>query len=447
MNNNLPTKNEALEKVKSIEPVLSGWSQVVLMIAALYNVLFGIWAIFFPKQYLNFTNISLTAEPLWQCIGMIIGLYGLGYFIASTNIYRYWPLVFIGLLGKIFGPIGFIWHILQGSLDTSGLILILFNDLIWLIPFAIILLKVLHLNWKHQNNFFLEEKGNKLNEVYNILEKHKNQKIIFIFIRHLGCSFSKFLLKDLNKEYNTLNSNNYKICLVSMSNKNKINNYLNEELKDKILFISDPKQYLYRFFNLKRGNLFSVIDFKIIKESFKILKDKSCTPGFIDGDGFQLSGLVLIENYKILKKEIHQTVFNNGSILGQVKVDNKKLIPKLFFDGDCPLCKREIAFLKNLTPKNEFEFIDLALNKESAKEKFGKTYDELMREIHAKDENDKWLIGMNAFRLVYSYTPYKTVFNLTKLPLIKQILDLGYKFFAKNRLKLTGRHCENNVCK
>jgi predicted DCC family thiol-disulfide oxidoreductase YuxK len=446
MNNNLPTKNEALERVKTIEPVLSGWPQIVLMIAGLYNFLFGAWAIFFPKQYLNFTNINLSAEPLWQCIGMIVGLYGLGYFIASTNICKYWPLVLIGFLGKIFGPIGFVWHILIGTLDASGLILILFNDLIWLIPFAIILLKVFHLNWKHQNNLFFNEKEVIINEAYNLLEKHDHQKLIFIFIRHIGCSFSKLLLESLNKEYNALDSNSYKICLISMSNKDKINNYLSEELKDKILFISDPKQYLYQFFKIKRGSIFSVINLNVIKESFKILRNKSCHPGFLDGDGFQLSGLVLIENYKILKKQIHQTVLTNGSILEQIKVENNLVVPKLFFDGDCPLCKREIAFLKSLIPKNKFEFIDLVLYKNTAKETFNKTYDELMREIHAKDEHDNWLIGMDAFRLVYSYTPYKTVFNLSKLPLIKQTLDLGYKFFAKNRLKLTGRHCRDNVC-
>ena len=44
---------------------------------------------------------------LWQCIGMIVGVYGIGYLAASTDPVRHWPIVLVGFLGKIFGPIGY----------------------------------------------------------------------------------------------------------------------------------------------------------------------------------------------------------------------------------------------------------------------------------------------------------------------------------------------------
>lgn len=442
----LPKREEALSRVELIHPVMSGWPQIVLMLAGLYNLLFGLWAIFFPSHYLNFTGISTEAEPLWQCIGMIVGLYGLGYFIASTNIIRYWPLVLIGFLGKIFGPLGFLWHIFNGALATSGLILIVFNDLIWLIPFAMILIKAFHLSWQHENNIFYKDKREKINEVYDIIESNSNEKLILIYIRHMGCSFSKLLINGLNKDFKSTNLNDYKLCLVTMSTKEKVDIFFDDELRSKVNIISDPSQCLYQFFNIKRGNLLSVINLVVIKESFKIIGNPSCAPGYIDGDGFQLSGLILIENGEIRKRVIHKTVLNEGSIVEQLKLDKERKVPKLFFDGDCPLCKREIAFLKTLCPSDEFEFIDLANYKETAKKEFGKSYDQLMAEIHGMDADGNWLIGMDAFRLVYSFTPYGGLFSLTKLPLVKQILDLGYKLFAKNRLRLTGRHCKDNVC-
>ena len=38
---------------------------------------------------------------------MIVGVYGIGYAIASTDPLRHWPIVLVNSLGKIFGPIGF----------------------------------------------------------------------------------------------------------------------------------------------------------------------------------------------------------------------------------------------------------------------------------------------------------------------------------------------------
>ena len=38
---------------------------------------------------------------IWQGMGMVIGVYGLGY-QASYDPVRHWPIVAVGFLGKIF---------------------------------------------------------------------------------------------------------------------------------------------------------------------------------------------------------------------------------------------------------------------------------------------------------------------------------------------------------
>ena len=68
-----------------------------------------------------------------------------------------------------------------------------------------------------------------------------------------------------------------------------------------------------------------------------------------------------------------------------------------------------------------------------------------MAEIHAQKSDGTWLIGMEAFREVYNYTPYSTIFNLTKLPVVKEVFDFFYKVFAKYRLKITGRNEECSI--
>jgi len=130
-----------------------------------------------------------------------------------------------------------------------------------------------------------------------------------------------------------------------------------------------------------------------------------------------------------------------GADFVEKKVTNEKTLPKvtLYFDGDCPLCEKEVSILKSITANDKVVYEDISEN-EFDTEKHGKDCSILMAEIHAKDENGNWLIGMDAFRAVYAHTPYKRLFALTKLPIVKNIFDFAYSVFAKNRLRLTGRN-------
>jgi hypothetical protein len=76
---------------------------------------------------------------LWQCIGMMVGVFGVGYAIAATDPVRYWPLVLVGLLGKICGPIGFVIAALAGEFPWVAGWTILTNDVAWWLPFVLIL--------------------------------------------------------------------------------------------------------------------------------------------------------------------------------------------------------------------------------------------------------------------------------------------------------------------
>ena len=76
---------------------------------------------------------------LWQCIGMMVATYGIGYAIAATNPLRFWPIALVGLLGKIFGPIGFLLAVLKRGLPWVAGWTIVTNDLIWWVPFFLIL--------------------------------------------------------------------------------------------------------------------------------------------------------------------------------------------------------------------------------------------------------------------------------------------------------------------
>lgn len=116
------------------------WARIWLRAAAIYNVLWGAAVVLFPNLLFTLCGMAPPNYPeIWQCVGMIVGVYGLGYWIAAGDSRRHWPIVLVGFLGKAFGPIGFAMSIIKGSLPPAFALTTVTNDLIWLIPFALIL--------------------------------------------------------------------------------------------------------------------------------------------------------------------------------------------------------------------------------------------------------------------------------------------------------------------
>ena len=112
----------------------------MLWAAAAYNIAFGVWAVVWPEHWLLLAGIEAPEAPfLWQCVGMIVGVYGVGYACAAPRPLRHWPIVLTGLLGKVLGPIGFLDAALRAELPWRAGWLIVTNDLIWWLPFAAML--------------------------------------------------------------------------------------------------------------------------------------------------------------------------------------------------------------------------------------------------------------------------------------------------------------------
>ena len=112
----------------------------VLLVAAVYNIGWGVFVVCFPLTAFRWAGMAPPNYPqLWQCIGMIVGVYGIGYAIAARDPVRYWPIVLVGLLGKVLGPIGFLMAVFRGELPWVAGWMNVTNDLIWWVPFALIL--------------------------------------------------------------------------------------------------------------------------------------------------------------------------------------------------------------------------------------------------------------------------------------------------------------------
>ena len=111
---------------------------------------------------------------------------------------------------------------------------------------------------------------------------------------------------------------------------------------------------------------------------------------------------------------------------------------EVFFDGGCPLCMREIRMLKRWDRRSKIRFTDIDAAEFQAAA-VGKTQADLMAQIYGRLPDGNWIRGVEVFRRLYAAVGFGPVVFLTRLPVISQILDLGYTIFARNRLKLTGR--------
>lgn len=117
---------------------------------------------------------------------------------------------------------------------------------------------------------------------------------------------------------------------------------------------------------------------------------------------------------------------------------------EVFYDGDCPLCMREIRMLQRMDRRRRIRFTNIAAEGFDASS-VGLTWADLMAKIHGRLPDGTMLEGVEVFRRLYSAVGFGPLVVLTRLPVIKQLLNAAYRGFAKNRLRLTGR-CIEGVC-
>jgi small multidrug resistance pump len=122
-----------------------------LVAAAIYNLLWGSFTIVFPDALFRFLRMSPPSYlPLWQVVGMFVLVYAPAYGWAARRPSAHGHLILVGMLGKILGPIGFLWALASGQLPLRFGAVILTNDLLWWPAFACYLQAVarVHGGWK-----------------------------------------------------------------------------------------------------------------------------------------------------------------------------------------------------------------------------------------------------------------------------------------------------------
>jgi predicted DCC family thiol-disulfide oxidoreductase YuxK len=123
---------------------------------------------------------------------------------------------------------------------------------------------------------------------------------------------------------------------------------------------------------------------------------------------------------------------------------------KVLFDGDCPLCRREIDALRRLDGgRGRIAFEDIAAP-DFDTARYGLDFDTAMRRIHGVLPGGEVIEGVEVFRRLYTAVGLGWLVAPTRWPLLRPLVDAAYRWFARNRLRLTGREaasCEDGRCR
>lgn len=111
---------------------------------------------------------------------------------------------------------------------------------------------------------------------------------------------------------------------------------------------------------------------------------------------------------------------------------------EVFFDAQCPLCKKEIDMVRRMDVNERLILTDIAAN-DFDPTSVGKSLDTLMREIHGRHSDGSWVVGVEVFREIYSRVGFARLASISRWPIVRSLLNVGYRCFAWPRYQLALR--------
>ena len=117
--------------------------------------------------------------------------------------------------------------------------------------------------------------------------------------------------------------------------------------------------------------------------------------------------------------------------------------PMVFYDGGCPLCRREIAHYRRIDSAERLVWVD-AVNKPETLAEHGLTLERAMAELHVLDGDGCWQRGVDAFLVIWQQLPaYRWLAKLVTALGLRRPLGFVYRHFAAWRYR---QRCESDSC-
>jgi len=105
----------------------------------------------------------------------------------------------------------------------------------------------------------------------------------------------------------------------------------------------------------------------------------------------------------------------------------------LYYDGACPLCRREMGMLARLKTRS-LELVDIhGLADEPQLDTLHPTKAELLQVLHLRRANQEWVKGVEANVAAWSHTRIGFLWRLLTIPGIRWFTDKVYYSWAERR--------------
>jgi predicted DCC family thiol-disulfide oxidoreductase YuxK len=123
---------------------------------------------------------------------------------------------------------------------------------------------------------------------------------------------------------------------------------------------------------------------------------------------------------------------------------------KVYFDGGCRVCSREIDFYRRKRGSEKIQWVDISKSNFDARSE-GLDPKTIMRVFHVRDERGNLITGVPAFIEIWKRLPDLQFWeSLTHVPGARTAMGLGYSVFMRVRPYLPRRkpeECESGHCR
>lgn len=114
------------------------------------------------------------------------------------------------------------------------------------------------------------------------------------------------------------------------------------------------------------------------------------------------------------------------------QVSNQSQCVEVYFDGSCPMCRREIAVYQNIKPDQPIDWVDVS--KPETPLPIGQTKEQLMARFHTRTAQGEMLSGAAAFVHVWAQLPgWRVLAGLAKVPGMLWVMEKAYNGFLPMR--------------
>lgn len=115
----------------------------------------------------------------------------------------------------------------------------------------------------------------------------------------------------------------------------------------------------------------------------------------------------------------------------------------VFFDGGCPLCRREIDHYRRIEEPGRIRWIDITRDLQTLQD-HGLEPRDAMASFHVRSGDGRWHIGAEAFIALWRHLPgYRWLARGCEALRVQRPMNWVYRRFARRRL---AKRCAEGAC-